>query len=58
MRNRDPLELRWIFTVPLELWWGFWESSQVASGGFGLILSCDGELGFPLKLHQGTQNSS
>ena len=58
MRNRDPLELRWIFTVPLELWWGFWESSQVASGGFGLILGCDGELGVPLELQQDNWVSS
>ena len=30
-----------------------WESSGVASGGMGLILSCNRELGVPLELLQG-----
>ena len=49
IRNRTPLELRCVLTVPLELWWGYWESSQVASEDLGHVSSCDGELGVPLE---------
>ena len=51
MLNRDPLELRQILTVPFDL-------RRVASGGLGLILSCNGKFWVPLDLQHGTQGST
>ena len=42
----------------LEFLWGHWESSQVASGGLGLVSSCVLELRVPLELLQGSRASS